>query len=909
MLKTMVVLLCVPSCAWGGQFLDNYLYYSFESGSTKNVYVSGYRNSSVTNITIPKTVIYEWQEKNSDNEYVTKHRTCNVTGIGRLAFDRYYSLTSISIPDTITSIGWAIFCDCTSLKSAEIPNSVINIGGSTFSGCHNLSSVKIPDDVTEISGGAFYGCWSLSSITIPNGVTSIRSSAFMFCRSLTNINIPHGVTNIGEHAFSCCYTLNNVAIPDGVKNIPNSTFNECYRLLSVDIPNSVTNIGGWAFHACRNLKNVKIPDNVRVIGEDAFYDCSSLTNVLISSSVKNIKKEAFYLCGNASLFSFDGLPPTVGTSAFAGVKNGAIGTYKSAYKAKWQAVIDSNGKWQGLIMREVSSPVLSVAEASIPYDTLKLQWSYPYNGIVKYSLYRNTEECLDDATLIASGSGMAGGTYTESDFMKITPQTSSLHYWLVTEDTVTGEKTDVHLEARRRFLLSVGYSAYEHNDKPIIQKYRNTILFRSLCVSRGKFTNYRLIANSSATTEKVRTAMANYAKQTQPGDLFVLYIDTHGGDYGDESDACLSTYDDVYLSADLQDDIRMFSSGTAIVGIISACHSKALTGGVNQRDEINEWLAKWGFAQCLGNVAWITSCDTDQNSWTFDGSATYTEFGYSFIYNGFSRGGADKRLYGTEYNGGNEDGNITLGEIACYAKEFSQGISDEKPSIVQSENEALLDRIVVDEGIASESCSRPNVPLNVNATKGQADRYVDVSWSKASNDDSSYRIYRSTTEYPNRRTWIDSARSFNSVFDLSCELAVHYQYQVQAIGLVGKSELSDITENSIGWRGTMQQLEFLDRYRPSSLESASYATVESSIAPNGQTYGVSYVAGLNPTNETSKFTASLSISNDVPTITWTPDLGSNRTYTIYGKENLTDPEWITPTNSTHKFFKVSVGLP
>ena len=74
-----------------------------------------------------------------------------------------------------------------------------------------------------------------------------------------------------------------------------------------------------------------------------------------------------------------------------------------------------------------------------------------------------------------------------------------------------------------------------------------------------------------------------------------------------------------------------------------------------------------------------------------------------------------------------------------------------------------------------------------------------------------------------------------------------------------------------------------------------------------------YVAGISPTNETAKFTASIEMVDGVPQITWSPNLNTNgveRTYTIWGKANLTDGvEWECPTNSAHRFFKVTVELP
>ena len=69
-------------------------------------------------------------------------------------------------------------------------------------GCTGLTSITIPDSVTSIGTKAFYGCTGLTSITIPDGVTNIGWYAFSGCASLTSITIPDSVTNIGEDAFS-----------------------------------------------------------------------------------------------------------------------------------------------------------------------------------------------------------------------------------------------------------------------------------------------------------------------------------------------------------------------------------------------------------------------------------------------------------------------------------------------------------------------------------------------------------------------------------------------------------------------------------------------------------------------------------------------------------------------------------
>ena len=174
----------------------------------------------------------------------------SVTSIGKAAFKGCNNLTSITIPfvestfafifggsvpstlKTVVVTGGSTvveraFSDCTSLTSIVIPNSVTSIGDSAFSDCTGLTSITIPDSVTNISGAAFRNCTGLTSITIPNGVTSISGYAFSGCTSLTNITLPDSVTRIGSFAFSDCTSLTSIVIPNSITSIDSYAFSGC----------------------------------------------------------------------------------------------------------------------------------------------------------------------------------------------------------------------------------------------------------------------------------------------------------------------------------------------------------------------------------------------------------------------------------------------------------------------------------------------------------------------------------------------------------------------------------------------------------------------------------------------------------------------------------------------------------
>lgn len=154
-------------------------------------------------IDIPDTVI-------SDGQPYT------VTAIGHAAFHDS-AVTSVTIPDSVTSILDGAFGFCSQLTNISIPNSVTYISFSTFRSCTSLKSITLPSSLSTISEALFFGCSQLTTIHIPDSVSSIHSYAFCNCGKLETIRIPVSVTSIGDYAFDGCPSSMTVTYPGSKK--------------------------------------------------------------------------------------------------------------------------------------------------------------------------------------------------------------------------------------------------------------------------------------------------------------------------------------------------------------------------------------------------------------------------------------------------------------------------------------------------------------------------------------------------------------------------------------------------------------------------------------------------------------------------------------------------------------------
>jgi hypothetical protein len=255
-----------------------------------------------------------------------------VTSIENMAFAYCSGLTSVTLPETLTSIGSWTFGSMTfafsGLTNITLPNSLTNLGSFCFAQCSNLQSATLSSSLTRLPNGAFYGCNNLASIAIPNSVTNIEPDVFNHCVGLTNVTFGNNVLYIGLDAFYGCYRLTNAIIPASTISIDSGAFWECTSLSSISVPASTKSISISAFDGCTNLSAFNVDElNNAYSGVDGVLLDKSQTKVIlcpqgktgnyvVPNSVTNIGPTSFYHCSNLTDVVFGGRVATIGAQAF-----------------------------------------------------------------------------------------------------------------------------------------------------------------------------------------------------------------------------------------------------------------------------------------------------------------------------------------------------------------------------------------------------------------------------------------------------------------------------------------------------------------------------------------------------------------------------------------------------------------
>lgn len=230
-------------------------------------------------------------------------------------FSNLLSITSITLPVTLTNIGKDAFYGCANLQTVSLPSTLESIGDYAFYGCTSLHLNALPPGIVKIGNRAFMNTPITVSV-LPATLLSIGESAF---RS-TNVGIgiiPMSVTAVGQSAFAdadyitrmeftqptqvaigvlaSCGGMTSVVFPDGLVSVPASVCEDCTSLTSARVPSTVTSISQGAFQGCTALTGIQLPDGLKVISQNGFNG-SGLTSITLPKDLTQIQSDAFKEC-------------------------------------------------------------------------------------------------------------------------------------------------------------------------------------------------------------------------------------------------------------------------------------------------------------------------------------------------------------------------------------------------------------------------------------------------------------------------------------------------------------------------------------------------------------------------------------------------------------------------------------
>lgn len=318
--------------------------YAFEGGNVSSIAVASGNNSFV----VENDVLY-----NSSKTALLKYPAAK-------------SITSFSVPSSVTDIKPYAFAGSQNLQILVLPSSVSRIGEYAFHSCKKLEKVNIPSSVTALEPYTFSYCESLGQVKIPGSVKTIKDCAF-YSGNITALIIEEGVQTIGYKAFYSNTYMTSAVIPSSVTNVAERAFERCSRLAYLEIkasPDAFAN-KDKIFATCSKLKHIHIP---------ADQDISSYST---NSNASFPKNTSYYVktgscssssCGLITEFP-DDTPGIITQPSDASVYAGNAASFSVAVKGnvssyQWQYSKDGVNGWTNSNASGAATSALTISPAA-----------------------------------------------------------------------------------------------------------------------------------------------------------------------------------------------------------------------------------------------------------------------------------------------------------------------------------------------------------------------------------------------------------------------------------------------------------------------------------------------------------------------------------------------------------------
>lgn len=297
--------------------------------SVKTIGKNAFSNTNLNAVSFGKSIKTIGENAFSSTQLENIVIPNTVTEIASGAFAGCAELTTVTLPSNLKKISSRMFMTCSNLVSISLPSSLESIGDSAF-WYTGITSIEIPNSVTTLGTCSFLGCKNLTSITLPASITTIPPHCVQYCPMLKELNIPASVETIKDWAFANNSAIKDIIIPNKVSYIGNYAFGGCSSASSVTIPNSVTFLGDSVFYGCSSLEMVDLPYKLSYIGKKAFYQNADLSVRVHTTKPVMIPGEVFgntrsWYNSETSQFERE-----FSTAATLYVPVGSIGKYEAA---------------------------------------------------------------------------------------------------------------------------------------------------------------------------------------------------------------------------------------------------------------------------------------------------------------------------------------------------------------------------------------------------------------------------------------------------------------------------------------------------------------------------------------------------------------------------------------------------
>lgn len=238
------------------------------------------------------TTIGDYAFKSCGNLNSFDFGNCSLKSIGAYAFAYNTSLSSLEVPDTVTTLGHHAFYN-SSMLVVNIPASLTGVISTETYSYTKIKKAIIPEGVTSLGVGAFSNCSNMTEVLIPASVQSIGKKAFYWDRSLSKVTFADNseLTYIGFEAFGCDNCLSSIVVPEGVTTISAFAFESCSKLEKVTLPSTLSTYETGSYSS---------GDFTYKSGSYLFAYCTSLKEVIIKNTTATYGKYMFYKTGSSS---------------------------------------------------------------------------------------------------------------------------------------------------------------------------------------------------------------------------------------------------------------------------------------------------------------------------------------------------------------------------------------------------------------------------------------------------------------------------------------------------------------------------------------------------------------------------------------------------------------------------------